>query len=416
MFFRSWSGLPKDASFPRDLAGLGYFVNDDDEVRSIEDPECYYKYFSSKNSRVNERQRFHFNMALEDIVHDRLEKEGLKKYHLLPENNRQSPVFLTPNIAKTTRIVVVLGEPTKDLGWIAGRVANGPGGLVKGTMISVVQALAKQAASPNDPEPPCVVLANMGQRFWWPEEQRALTVEASVDVPLPSLVHAGRRFIKELNEIPGSETPLAHMTTVLNKVLEVNKNAKVDIIAIGQSCEVVLQFFENEKNWARWGERLGGMLFMGSVFPTDLLVNAEFKEFLAKRTRGYLISEEPLDTPLAMPGGNPSLLIEPLGCPSFSSGEDQFIETILIKALEPALAYLQEVALTPNFVNPDMAVAERPPTDITDEKWSEMPEEAKPEVISVDPEKMKEEIKQMRRWKKFTETGLAPDDDSDDED
>ncbi|KAF5574056.1 Arb2 domain-containing protein [Fusarium pseudoanthophilum] len=416
MFFRSWSGLPKDASFPRDLAGLGYFVNDDDEVRSIEDPECYYKFFSSKNSRVNERQRFHFNMALEDIVHDRLEKEGLKKYHLLPENKRQSPVFLTPNIAKTTRIVVVLGEPTKDLGWIAGRVANGPGGLVKGTMISVVQALAKQAASPNDPEPPCIVLANMGQRFWWPEEQRALTVEASVDIPLPSLVHSGRRFIKELNEIPGSETPLAHMTTVLNKVLEVNKNAKVDIIAIGQSCEVVLQFFENEKNWARWGERLGGMLFMGSVYSTDLLVNAELKEFLAKRTRGYLISEEPLDTPLAMPGGNPSLLIEPLGCPSFSSGENQFIETILIKALEPALAYLQEVALTPSFVNPDMAVAERPATDITDEKWSEMPEEAKPDVISVDPEKMKEEIKQMRRWKKFTETGLAPDDDSDDED
>ncbi|KAH7206856.1 hypothetical protein DER44DRAFT_866485 [Fusarium oxysporum] len=416
MFLRSWSGLPKDVSFPRDLAGLGYFVNDDDEVRSIEDPECYYKYFSSKNSRVNERQRFHFNMALEDIIHNRLEKEGLKKYHLLPENKRQSPVFLTPNIAKTTRIVVVLGEPTKDLGWIAGRIANGPGGLAKGTMISVVQTLAKQAASSNDPEPPCVILANMGQRFWWPEEQRALTIEAAADVPLPSLVHSGRRFIKELNEIPGSESPLAHMTTVLNKVSEVNKNVKIDIIAIGQSCEVVLQFFENEKHWAQWGNRLGGMLFMGTVFATDLLVNAEFKEFLAKRTCGYLISEEPLDTPLAMPGGNPSLLIEPLGCPCFSSGEDQFIETILIQALEPALAYLQEVALTPNFVNPDMAVAERRPTDITDEKWSEMPEEVKPEVTSADPEKIKEGIKQMRRWKKFMETGEAPDADSDDED
>ncbi|KAF4954736.1 hypothetical protein FGADI_5034 [Fusarium gaditjirri] len=398
------------------LTRSSYFVNDDDEVRSIEDPECYYKYFSSKNSRVNERQRFHFNMALEDIVHDRLEKEGLKKYHLLPENKQQSPVFVTPNIAKTTRIVVVLGEPTKDLGWIAGRVANGPGGLAKGTMISVVQTLAKQAASPNDPEPPCVILANMGQRFWWPEEQRALTIEAAADVPLPSLVHSGRRFIKELNEIPGSETPLAHMTTVLNKVMEVNKDAKVDIIAIGQSCEVVLQFFENEKHWSQWGERLGGMLFMGTVFATDLLVNAEFKEFLAKRTRGYLISEEPLDTPLAMSGGNPSLLIEPLGCPCFSSGEDQFIETILIQALEPALAYLQEVALTPNFINPDMAVAERHPTDITDEKWSELPEEVKPEVTSADPEKIKEEIKQKRRWEKFMETGEAPDEDSDEED
>ncbi|KAH7261177.1 uncharacterized protein BKA55DRAFT_504472 [Fusarium redolens] len=415
MFLRSWSGLPKDASFARDLDGLGYFVNDDDEVRSIEDPECYYKFFSSKNSRVNERQRFHFNMALEDIIHDRLEKEGLKKYHLLPENKQQSPIFLTPNIAKTTRIVVVLGEPTKDLGWIAGRIANGPGGLAKGTMLSVVQTLAKQTASPNDPEPPCVILANMGQRFWWPEEQRALTIEAAADIPLPSMVHSGRRFIKELNEIPGSETPLAHMTTVFNKVLEVNQTVAVDIIAIGQSCEVVLQFFENEKHWAQWGNRLGGMLFMGTVFATDLLVNTEFKAFLAKRTRGYLISEEPLDTPLAMPGGNPSLLIEPLGCPCFSSGEDQFIETILIKALDPALAYLQQVALTPNFVNPDMAVAERRATDITNERWSELPEEVKPEVTSADFEKIKEEIKQKRRWDKFMETGKAPDVDFDED-
>jgi hypothetical protein len=221
-------------------------------------------------------------VALEDIIHDRLEKEGLKKYHLLPENKQQSPIFLTPNIAKTTRIVVVLGEPTKDLGWIAGRIANGPGGLAKGTMLSVVQTLAKQTASPNDPEPPCVILANMGQRFWWPEEQRALTIEAAADIPLPSMVHSGRRFIKELNEIPGSETPLAHMTTVFNKVLEVNQTVAVDIIAIGQSCEVVLQFFENEKHWAQWGNRLGGMLFMGTVFATDLLVNTEFKAFLAK--------------------------------------------------------------------------------------------------------------------------------------
>jgi hypothetical protein len=116
-----------------------------------------------------------------------------------------------------------------------------------------------------------------------------------------------------------------------------------------------------------------------------------------------------------MPGGNPSLLIEPLGCPCFSSGEDQFIETILIKALDPALAYLQQVALTPNFVNPDMAVAERRATDITNERWSELPEEVKPEVTSADFEKIKEEIKQKRRWDKFMETGKAPDVDFDED-
>lgn len=38
-----------------------YFVNDQDEVRNIEEPNYYFKYLLSKNLRVNDRQRFHFN-------------------------------------------------------------------------------------------------------------------------------------------------------------------------------------------------------------------------------------------------------------------------------------------------------------------------------------------------------------------
>ncbi|GKT99064.1 mitochondrial 40s ribosomal protein mrp2 [Fusarium langsethiae] len=419
MFRRHWSGLPKDVSFPKDLAGLGYFVNDQDEVRSLKDPHHYFKFHINKNSRVNDRQRFQLQRAMEDIIHERLQKEGLQKVQLLPGNKKHCPIFFSPSIAKTERIVIIFGEPQQDLGFIAGRVVNGPGGLAKGSMISVVQALAKQSASPNDPEPPCVLLANMGQRYWWPDEQRALTVEDSADIPLPSLVHSGRQYSKELNEIPGSETTIAHMTTIFNKILDVNKNANIDIIAIGQSCEVVLEFFENNENWAQWGHRLGGMLLMGTVFCADSLVNAEFKDFLAKRARGYLISDDPLDTPLAMPSGNPSLMIDPLGCPCLSGGESQYTEMILIKALEPALAYPQEIALTPGFANPDMAVAERLATDITDEQWSELSDEVRPEIHTIDSQWMKKEVKTLRRWKHFEKHGVAPpekDDDDDDED
>jgi hypothetical protein len=116
-----------------------------------------------------------------------------------------------------------------------------------------------------------------------------------------------------------------------------------------------------------------------------------------------------------MPGGNPALLIDPLGCPCLSGGEQQHTELILIKALEPALAYLQEISLTPDFVNPDMAVAERLPTDITDDQWNELPEETKPEITTLDPDVMKDQIKQFRRWKRFEETHLAPESDSDEE-
>lgn len=62
-----------------------------------------------------------------------------------------------------------------------------------------------------------------------------------------------------------------------------------------------------------------------------------------------------------------------------------------------------------------MAVAERPPTDFTDEDWSKLPEENKPGVVTLDQEEMKKRIKELRRWKKFEETGEAPDWDTDDE-
>ncbi|KAJ4324002.1 hypothetical protein N0V84_004096 [Fusarium piperis] len=414
MFRRRWSGLPKDASFASDLAGLGYFVNDEDEIRSIEDPDCYFQFFISKNMRVNERQRFHFDAALQEIIHDRLMKKGLLRIPLgTPE--KHCPIFISPSTAKVCRIIVILGEPIQNVGMLAGRVASGPGGLTKGSILSVVQAIAKHQTVPGARVPPAVVLANMGERHWWPEGKRSITVADSTSIPLPSMVHTGRKYIKELNEIPGSETADAHMATVLKNIAEWNDIAKIDVIAIGESCEVALKFFENKENWDQWGNRMGGMVLFGTVYNTEKLTNDGFKKFLAERTRAYLVSSEPLDTPLATVRGNPALSIEPLGCPCFSSGEPHYVELIAIRALEPALAYLQDITVTKGFVNPEMAVAERPPTDFTDEDWDKLPKENKPDVTTLDQEDMKKRIKELRRWKKFEETGEAPDWDSDDD-
>ncbi|KFZ01189.1 hypothetical protein V501_10164 [Pseudogymnoascus sp. VKM F-4519 (FW-2642)] len=54
-------GLPKDPEYPTDLKQLGYFVNDDDEIRSIENPKYYFKYFINRTERYNERQRESMN-------------------------------------------------------------------------------------------------------------------------------------------------------------------------------------------------------------------------------------------------------------------------------------------------------------------------------------------------------------------
>lgn len=421
MFRRHWSGLPKDASFPSDLAGLGYFVNSDDEIRSIENPNCYFKFFTSRNTRVNERQRFAFNGAMEKIIHDRLEKEDLQKTTLplgASRSQNHVPIFISPDLASRSRIVVIFGEPTQDLGVLAGRIANGPGGLAKGSMISIVRALRQQTASPTDASPPGIVLANMGQRYWWPEGQRALTMSASGDIPLPSLVHSGTRHIPSLNDIPGCESPLRHMATVFQDVLAriPEFTAKIDLIALGESCEVVENYFDDQKNWDSWGGRLSSMVLLGTVFETDKLANEAFKEFLAQRTRGYLVSEEPLDTPLAPPEGNTSLCIEHLGCPCYSSSEPHYAELIAIRAFGPILGYIQEVAMTPGFTNPPISVIERPKADFTESDWQNLPDENRPSIIQIDPEIMKREVKQARRWRRFEQTGEAPNSDSEDED
>lgn len=41
-----------------------YFVNDIDEIRNIDDPNKYFKYFITKNTRWNDRQRFAMNGPL----------------------------------------------------------------------------------------------------------------------------------------------------------------------------------------------------------------------------------------------------------------------------------------------------------------------------------------------------------------
>ncbi|KAI5467850.1 Arb2 domain-containing protein [Mariannaea sp. PMI_226] len=419
MFYRRWSGLPRDVEFPPTLDGLGYFVNDQDEIRSIENPDCYFKFFLNKNLRINECQRFAFNGAMEKVIHDRLKKQGLEVMALprdsLP-SEKHTTIFTTPNLASYSRIIVILGEPTQDLGILAGRVANGPGGLTKGSMVSVVDAIRETAAASSSLSPG-IILANMGQRFWWPKGKRALTISASADTPLPSLVHSGTKYVPALNDIPGSETALRHLGTVFNDVIGnlPNNDIKIDVIAIGESCDIIERFFDDEGNWSTWSSRLSAMVLLGTVFETSHLSNDAFKKFLAQRSRGYLLSGEPLDTPLAPPEGNPSLAIQSLGCPCYSSSEAQYTEVIAIRAIESVLGYLEDVSTTASFVNPPIIVIDRPTEQMAQDEWDNLNENDKPIVQKVDNEAMIKQVKDLRYWRKFEQTGEAPESDSDGE-
>ncbi|KAK1493027.1 Arb2 domain-containing protein [Colletotrichum tamarilloi] len=394
MFRRRWSGLPKDPVFSSNLKDLGYFVNDQDEIRNIKEPEYYFKYYLTKNGRVNDRQRFHFNEAIRDIVHGRLEKEGLKEVLLPLGVEPTSPnvsIFTSANLASASRVIVIFGEPSQDLGNLALRVVNGPGGINKGSMVSVVQEINRQRASPSDDSPPGIIIANTGELWWWPEGKKALSPTSAMAVPRKSMVHHGRANNPRYHSIPNNETPEAHIAYVLNEVIPslLSPNARLDIIGIGLGADHATRALDTPETWSALDHRINTLSLLGSTTSVDELSHQPFKEFLPRRARAYITDEAPALTPVAQPGGNPNTAsFTQHGCTVYSSGEVYLVECMLVTSHVLMLDWVQEVALAgPDYRHPEVvAVDPHVPTEEEwaaggfDEQWENMPEFAKPSI------------------------------------
>lgn len=244
--------------------------------------------FPTVNSQCdNMLSGVNFSDALENIIHERLESHGLVKTPLplgTPFSQTHVPIFVDASLETKSRVVVVFGEASKFLGLLAGRVATGRGGVNKGSMVSVVEELHRQRSSPDDRGPPGVVLANIGELYWWPEGKRSLTLGDSSAIPLPSLVHRGWNFMPGINYIRGNETPERHVQCVFDQTLQnlVNEKALLDVVAIGDTCGIVERFLDEENNWNAWGHRLSSILLMDPFRDVEKLSNPSIKEFLAK--------------------------------------------------------------------------------------------------------------------------------------
>ncbi|KAI0138027.1 Arb2 domain-containing protein [Hypoxylon sp. NC0597] len=366
MFRRKWSGLPADPQFPCDLKELGYFINKDDEIRAIDNPDNYFKFFLSRNPRWNDRQRFAMNQAIQKVIWERLENLGLKK-ELLPlgtsdPSKPHVPIFVSKEIASKSRVVVIFGETVQDLGALAHRVIGGPGGVNKGSMVSIVTELLKQRSSPSDPSPPGIILANMGELIWWPGGNRTLSRSAFDATPMKSAVHNGNQFSKK-NEVPGNETFMRHVNHIFDTVIPhfVNERAGIDIIGVGDGADTVERYLDLFPVWEIWKKRINCLALVGGLHPIWELKNEEFgHHFLRNKARAYATSNEPAGMVLSGPDGNPKTsTFTQIGCPVFSSGEPYYTELTLIMARDVVLDWLQEVSMTPEgkeYANPKFHV------------------------------------------------------------
>lgn len=320
---------------------------------------------------------------------------------------RNVPIFASANIASASRVVVVFGEPAQDLGNLGLRVINGPGGVNKGSMVSVVQELKRQTASATDTSPPGIIIANTGELWWWPEGKKGLSPVSAMGVPMKSMVHHGRAHNPDRHSIPQNESPMAHVQYMLDEVVPalVSPTARIDIIAIGLSADNVTRTLDRPHTWTALGDKLNTLSLVGSSTNIDELSHEPFKQFLPRRARAYVGDDAAALTPLARPGGNPNqATFTQHGCTVFASGESYYVELMLVAGLVPMLTWLQEVALAgPDYSHPDVVPVE--PPVLTDEEWAAasgfdkawdaMPESAKPSIGYALPREAQEQLKVM---------------------
>ncbi|KAK4231069.1 Arb2 domain-containing protein [Podospora fimiseda] len=351
MFRRRWSGLPADPVYPTDLTELGYFINEDDEIRFRENPDYYFKFFSYKNERWNERQRFCFNEGVGKVIDSRLDDENLVELRLpigTPPDQPHVPIRISADLpAHTTRVVLFIGQPIQEFGVLAYRVLSGRGGINKGSVINLVKALKNQKSSAEDDSPPGIIIANPGELIWWPEGKRGLTPTGFHGVPMASAVHFGRRWVEEENGIPGNMTSREHVKMVFEEVLGkmVKKGTKVDVIALGDSADDVEGYLNDDEAWAKFGGMMGSLVVMGGYYDKKQFKCEGFEKFMNERARAYVIHHTPLDSPVAGPGGNLRSRGISYGCPTYSAGAAKITEMLFIVTQPSVLKWIQDVAL-----------------------------------------------------------------------
>lgn len=226
-------------------------------------------------------------MAIEKVVHTKLEDLGLKKV-LLPLGTSPEepnvPIFVSAELKSKSRVIIIIGETYQDLGVMAHRVIGGPGGVTKGSLISVVKALQSQPSSPTDSSSPGFIIANTGQYIWHPALKRCLTVVGSEGAPMPSAVHAGLKWTAEVGKdrVTGSENTREHIKSIFESVLPafVNEAAILDVIAVGDGADALEKYLDWSETWKKFTGRINGLVILGGYLAVDDLKCSGFREFL----------------------------------------------------------------------------------------------------------------------------------------
>ncbi|RHZ74979.1 hypothetical protein CDV55_109205 [Aspergillus turcosus] len=358
--FRIARDLPQDPVFPADLEKLGYFVNEKDQIRKIADPEQDFQFKINRNDRWNEVQRGAMNECIRTIVSSRLRSLGLTTLRLPLSSGPKDPhvpIWVSANLARASRVIVVFGEPIQDLGIWAYRTV-GTEGVDAGSAVAFVRAILgqKSGAGFKDADT-ALLLANTGQLIWHCGSSRAITHQTWFALPRSSAVDAPLRMTRR-NKIPSNQDWQEHVACVFDEILSargrlVREDAKIDIIGLSEGGLGAIRYLEAE--WDSWRPYISAIALSNPLHHTDIdlveespSVPSSFISFISSRCRAYVLSDKHVGFPL--PG------FQEYGCNCYSSGEELNTECIMPKAWEDMLEWLAKMYADPSDGEPHLEI------------------------------------------------------------
>lgn len=221
----------------------------------------------------------------------------------------------------------------------------------------------------------------MGQLLWYRRGKRAVTRATWAGLPRRTGVSQQLTVDSKKNRVPGNEDVAAHTKYIFEYVIPrmVNPAAKLNIIGIGEGAEETVNYLQY--SWETWKDRIQAIVIgSGYQWPSSDIQNPEFADFWGKvlfpspcpelhanlapkqqRARAYLLSAEPVETPLSGREG--------FGCNCYSSGEEFFTERLIIEAYTSILRYFSLVDKVPGYQELPIIIPQGSHEDTEGEEW-----------------------------------------------
>ncbi|KIX06176.1 uncharacterized protein Z518_04150 [Rhinocladiella mackenziei CBS 650.93] len=347
MFRRLPHTLPPDPSFPPDLETLGFFINEDDQIRMIKNPTQKYQYQINRNDRVNQVYKEANNAAVRKIIRHRLFELALETVRIplgASEGENHVPILVSKDIGTKDRVIVFFGERAYEPGLLSWRVI-GEEGIKVGSLLDFVGAALFGPTPTSQHAGPGIVIANPCQLLWYRGGARAVSSNEWLNLPRESAVHEAFRVDEVKNKIPGNRNYEEHVHYIFDHVLPilVKQEARLDIIGLEFPGSAVVEYLS--AHWDPWSSRITGISLIAPQHKIQDLIDdgapIEFVEFISKRCRAYFVSPSRLEKPIE---GR-----ERLGCNCYSSGETMYQDSAMVRCWGSVLDWFNMLHANPEY-------------------------------------------------------------------